>query len=227
MDMSIVEKLAATVPDTLYKESGSVFYSGRRAFNKISDLYILGLNPGGSAKLLEEETIKSNLNHILNKTDRENWSAYINEEWGGKAGTKGMQPRVLHLLEELNLDPQSVPVSNVVFPRTVSEYELGNNFLTLANQCWAFHESVINNLNIKVILCFGQTAGYHVATKLNVIQKHTDLTFTETNKRKYVTETFSNIVGQYVIITTHPSRVNWKSKDCDPSDVVKKVLDRC
>jgi len=225
--MCIVEKLAKTIPITLYKESGAVFYSGRSAFNKPSDLYILGLNPGGSAEDSQNYTIKTNIDDTLNNNDRENWSEYRDGDWGGKPGTKGMQPRVLHLLKELNLDPQSVPASNVVFARTVSEHELGDSFLTLANQCWAFHEAVISNMKVKVILCFGQTAGYHVATKLNVIQKHTDLTFTETNKRKYVTDTYSNSSGQYVIITTHPSRVNWGNPDSDPSDLVKKVLDRC
>ena len=106
------------VPKGLMGESGSVYYSGREAFGKPSDLYILGLNPGGRVEDHAADTILAHLHGLSEKPD--NWSAYRDDSWEGAApGTKPMQRRMLHLCKRIGRDPGLVPASNVIFKRLV------------------------------------------------------------------------------------------------------------
>ena len=61
----MIEEFAAFIPESLKSKSGSVFYSGRNAFNSQSDVYILGLNPGGSADEQANETIAWHTEQVL------------------------------------------------------------------------------------------------------------------------------------------------------------------
>ena len=112
----MIDRFSASIPPSIRSTSGKVFYSGRTAFSSPSKLYILGLNPGGSPQEKVSETVESDTQRVLNGSA--DWSAYQDEEWEGKPpGTHGMQPRVRCLLRQLNLDPQKVPASNLIFVR--------------------------------------------------------------------------------------------------------------
>lgn len=88
-----------------------------------SELYILGLNPGGDPATQANETIARDLADW--KALPGKWSAYADESWQGKApGTHGMQPRMLHMFAMLGLDPRQVPASNVCFVRSKGEADL-------------------------------------------------------------------------------------------------------
>ena len=64
---------AKLIPESMLDMSGSVFFSGRRAFNERSDLYILGLNPAGDPA--GPHTIRKNVEAILHEYP-EDWSAW-------------------------------------------------------------------------------------------------------------------------------------------------------
>ena len=133
---------ANLVDESLLLRSGSVFYSGQRALSHPTPLYILGLNPGGCPSDKPEETIGRNLKNWPNLP--QDWSAYQDDSWEGrKAGTYGMQPRVVHLIRKLGMDPQRVPASNVVFVRTRNEVSLAAEKQSLLKACWPVHEAVI------------------------------------------------------------------------------------
>ncbi len=84
----------------------------------------------------------------------------VDESWEGAApGTYGMAPRVLLLFDELNLNPGSVPCSNLVFARSSGEGDLKNEIATLLDLCWPFHVHVIETVQPKVILCFAKPQG--------------------------------------------------------------------
>lgn len=219
------EDFLKLIPKTLSGESGAVFYSGRSAFRNVSKLYVLGLNPGGDPKAMCENTVKSHNFYLSTKPD--DWSEYLDEEWNGRAaGTSGMQPRVLHVLKQLKLKPRNVPASNLVFKRTSAEAGLKPDFSSLADQCWAFHEQVIARLEVKVVLCFGQTVGNWVRHKVgaNTLVE----TLVETNNRKWSTKGFENCSGQgvKVVVAPHPSRANWANPNSDPSELVGEMLTR-
>ena len=62
------------IPEPFLDRSGSVFLSGRRAFNSPSELYILGLNPAGDSK--GPFTISKNIDRVLHR-EAENWSEVV------------------------------------------------------------------------------------------------------------------------------------------------------
>ena len=94
----MIEELINTIPSNLLGRSGAVFYSGVDAFSGERDLYILGLNPGGSPERQANETLATNLQSILEKFFP-NWSAYSDDSWqGSKPGARGLQPRILHFV---------------------------------------------------------------------------------------------------------------------------------
>jgi len=218
----IIERFARLVPDSILSESGAVFYSGRTAFNTPSNLYILGSNPGGSPDESPKDTLKQNIKKVLHDYDDE-WSAYSDECWSGPPGKSGLQPRILHMLEGLDIKPRHVPASNVVFIRSATEKEL-DRFEERACQVWCFHQSVINQLGIKVVLCFGKRAGNFVAKQLKANQEVCK-PFVEKNNRGLSTVARKTDKGIVVIIAAHPSRSNWENPKCDPTDFVRKILD--
>ncbi len=89
-------------------------------------------------------------------------------------------------------------------------------------QCWPFHEKVITELGIKVILCFGKNAGNFVRRKMEADKLIDDSE--ERNNRKWRSKANENDKGQIVIVATHPSRADWTNPDSDPSELVKSHL---
>lgn len=216
----MTQELLNLIPDELKQISGSVFYSGPEAFIGNKPLYILGLNPGGQPTKKVHQTLDY---HTDKNIKNNNWSEYRDVSWdGSQKGTSGLQPRVLHLLNKLNLNPSEIPASNVVFVRTKTENELKGKFQYYADLCWPFHEYVIYNQKIKNILCFGLTGGNYVRNKLKADIKIDE--YIETNNRNWKTRVFRNVNGLKVIIATHPSRANWCNPNSDPSKMIKKYI---
>lgn len=219
----MIERFAESIPAHLKLKSGAVFYSGRAAFDAPSRLYILGLNPGGSPQIQAGDTIAKHTDMVLNEKPQ-NWSEYQDEEWweGRKPGTSGMQPRVLHLMKKLSFDPQKTPASDVVFLRSALERDIANTFREAAEDCWAFHQQVIERLSVRVILCFGQRAGNWVCEKLKAAKLADE--FIEQNRRGWRSLAYRNAAGLTVVVATHPSRADWTSPKTDPSELVQRML---
>jgi len=94
----------------------------------------------------------------------------------------------------------------------------------LLQSCWPFHRAAIDNLNIRTILCFGSTAGAWVRGQLGA---HNPIDhFTETNNRGWASRTHVDKVGRQVITVTHPSRVDWRNPDADPTPLVQRAIAR-
>ncbi|MBL0049693.1 MAG: hypothetical protein IPP32_16545 [Bacteroidetes bacterium] len=218
----MIGKFSKLIPKTLMEMSGAVFYSGKNAFDGKKDFYILGLNPGGNPDLQKEDTVALNVLNSLNF----NFTEYLNGAWkdGYKPGESPLQRRILHLLNKLNLCPYDVPASNICFVRSIGENEIKNNFIKFANLCWPFHKHVIEDLEIKIILCFGKSAGNNVRNKIGADRFPID-EFVERNNRKWKTQVFKNSNGIIVIVATHSSRADWTKIDTDISPLVKKYLD--
>jgi hypothetical protein len=217
----MIEKFSTLIPNTLMEMSGAVFYSGKNAFEGKKELYILGLNPGGNPINQKDETVAQNVSNSLNI----NFSEYLNGDWRGvnKPGESPLQKSILHLLCNLNLNPYDVPASNICFVRSIGEKEIKNNLIKFAELCWPFHKGVIEELGIKLILCFGKSAGNIVRNKIGANEGPIDQ-FVESNKRKWKTQAFKNSNGIIVIVATHPSRADWTKIDSDISPFVKQFI---
>lgn len=211
------------LPQDLTVRSGSVFYSGQAAFTGTPPLYILGLNPGGNPVAQGAETIERDIKEWPERPYR--WSRYLDESWRGDApGTHGMQPRLAHLLRNLDLDPREIPASNVVFVRTASEAHLKREVTTLLPACWTFHRAVIASLGIRTVLCLGGTAGKWARQMLGA---ETPLGhWSERNGRGWKGTGYLARDGKAVITLPHPGRADWRNPLADPSEFVRGILQR-
>ncbi|MFN6037141.1 MAG: hypothetical protein ACK452_01640 [Bacteroidota bacterium] len=220
----MLEELFKQIPKNLLKESGEVFYSGKNAFSGKKKIYILGINPGGSVENHINDTIEKQAKNAIRFSKRNpNWSEYKDGQWEGKSpGTHVFQIRMNHLLKNLNLSPYYIPASNLVFVRSAREGNFNKSlYKEYAKLCWNnFHEKVINKLEIKIIICLGNTPGNFVRKKLKMGNDLID-SFAEKNKRKWQTKIYQNEKKQKVIIIPHPSISDWTTKECDPT---KKLL---
>ena len=210
------------LPPEALKRSGSIFYSGKEAFVGRKPLYILGLNPGGIPAEVPTTTIAGSID-VFKRRD-EPWTEYLASWEDAEPATWGLQPRILHMLEQLKLDPREIPSSNVVFVQSRGEKELELEKVELLESCWPLHQAVIDNLSIRTILCFGSTAGAWVRGQLGA---HNPIDhFTETNNRGWTSRTHGDKVGRQVITVTHPSRVDWRNPDADPTPLVQRAIAR-
>jgi hypothetical protein len=220
-DNDLPKSLVKLVPNQILHRSGSVFYSGRSAFQQPSRLYVLGLNPGGSPTEQWEETVERDLSDWL--TLPEHWSAYKDESWRGRPpGTCGMQPRVLHMFSKLGLDAREVPASNVIFTRSSTEATLEGTKGELLPACWRVHQRVIDELGVDVLLCFGGTAGRWVREMVRA-DRLVDQ-FAEANARGWRSTVHQGASGKKVVTVTHPGRADWRKPDADPSELVIRAL---
>ena len=220
----MLEEFAELIPKSLLHKSGEVFYSGKRAFGSQSELYVLGANPGGDPEGMQDATVSRHIEQVLHDKSA-NWSAYRDESWHGRApGKSPMQRGVLHLFKKLGIDPGETPCSEVVFLRSRSLPELKGNYEQLAAQCWPFHQTVINRLGARVVVCLGKTAGASVRRYLKAYTQTDE--FVEKNKRKWESLSHKNDEGIFVVTLTHPSQVAWTSPASDPTSLVKRALIR-
>ena len=216
----MIEDFVKYIPSKLQHKSGMVFYSGRAAFSRRRELYILGLNPGGNPTKQSNETVAWHTSKVLSEKP-DTWSAYSDESWEGKPpGKHGMQPRILHLLKNLDLEPGKVPSSNIVFERSRRASDIA--WRQLAEVCWPFHRAVISQLRPRVILCLGKTAANLVMEKTCAVDR-VDC-FAENNDRRWKSICFANHKGLKVIQVAHPSRADWTTPEADPSDLVLRAL---
>lgn len=209
------------IPASLLLRSGSVFYSGQAAFSTPSKLYVLGLNPGGDPVTQATETIAAHRQRFVDGPAW--WSEYEDESWAGaKPGTWGMQPRVTHMFAKMGLDPRSVPASNVVFARSSTEAMLQDEKARLLRACWPVHRAVLDALGLRVILCFGGTAGRWVRDELcahELVDR-----YQETNRRRWCSVAHRAADGRSVLTLTHPGRADWRNPDSDPTVLVQRAL---
>jgi hypothetical protein len=220
--MPTFESALEAIPSALLDRSGKVFYSGREAFIDPAPIYILGANPGGAPELHADETLRMHTQWVEQEAPF-NWSAYRDESWKHKApGRHGMQPRILHTLKRLGLNPGAVPASNLVFVRSSRESTLDGNFRLLADQCWSFHQHIIQSQRPKAILCLGGTAGDYVLHRLG--QHRLTSTFTEANARRWQSHCYAIHGGPCVIVATHPSIADWTKEATDPTTLIEAAL---
>ena len=220
--MSNLVKFAALIPKDLLGHSGAVFYSGEAAFSRPSPVYLLGINPGGDPEGITDQTVGSQIQYVSLKMPHR-WSAYRDEQWSsGDAGTHGMQPRVLHLCMQLGLDPRETPASNLMFTRSRREAALLGDPKQLAEQCWPFHAAVIANLQVRLIVCFGQTVGRFVRRQFRAHNQTHE--FYENNLRKWRSTVHSSKNGVCVATLTHPSIAAWTRPKTDPTLTVRDAL---
>ena len=221
----MIEDFAKLIPESLMDISGRVFYSGRQAFESRSDMYILGINPGGDHGVYSEETVRRHTDAVLNSFDN-NWSAYRDESWAGAPpGSNGLQPSLLRLFQGLERDPGKVPASNLVFVRSKDVAQLDRLYKEQSEinaVCWPFHQAVIEKLGVRVLVCFGGRSSDWARKQLGA-NKEIDRF---TNAGKWKSLTFVNSNGLIVVALAFPNRGRqWTTPGNDPVQLVLRALE--
>ncbi|MBG9997230.1 hypothetical protein I6F50_19550 [Pseudoalteromonas sp. NZS127_1] len=134
----------------LYNRLGEGIYSSHETL-KEGDVYLLGLNPGGSGH--------TKLGEFMNNTLTRTRNSYLNESWkNGQSeyaqGAAPLQKRIQGLLQGINQNVVDVCASNLIFTTSKSSQDSNFNF-GFAGTFWPFHQAVIEIVKPKVILTFG------------------------------------------------------------------------
>jgi addiction module HigA family antidote len=219
----LFDDLLDMVDQRLMARSGAVFYSSRAAFTQRSAIYLLGLNPGGDPDSPQCECIEDHIAQARHQSP--DWSAYKDEVWRKdyQPGGTPMQWRVCHLVSGLGFDIRSVPASNVVFVRSKRETDLRSEKRTLLEQCWPVHQKAIEELGVRLVLCFGGTAGEWVRQRLKANTFVAQ--FKEVNGRGWTSWAHKCVQGDHTVVTlTHPSIVDWTKPGTDPTSFVFDLL---
>ena len=218
----MLDDFLGLVDGAVLQRSGGVFYSGRSAFSEARPVYLLGLNPGGDPRRMSGATIARHIADARART-KADWSEYSDVSWDGSAsGSAPIQRRVRHLLRNLGLDARSVPASNVVFVRSVSELDLRKEKKELLRACWPVHEAVISRLGVRLVICMGRTAGDWACEQLGADTLERE--FFEANDRGWRSVLARNPQGIRVATLTHPARAAWDVPATDPSPLLKGLL---
>lgn len=142
---------------SIASRSGYVLYSAASTLCK-GDVYLLGHNPGGSPEKQADATITASLDALAQKTINN----YLDEAWTMASGrsfpTGGapLQRRVDWLLNALELDTRRVAASNLIFARSIDA--AGSRFDELAMLCWPVHERIIDYVQPRALLVFGNSS---------------------------------------------------------------------
>ncbi len=223
----MLDDLVKMIPQSVRNQPGRALYSGRQAFAGPSDLYIIDYHPGRSPEESTEK-VREQIDRVLNHPPQ--WSAYVDEQWDRKPpGSRPQQRRLNHLFEQLGLNPQAVPAAPLIFRRWDPANEpSGAERRQWADECWPFHQAVIDRLEVKIVVCLGSYARYWV------LKKERELTGVEpqqidsfTAKDKAARSSYAYQSGnRYIVTLTHPTRTNWINPNADPTELVKRTLDK-
>ncbi|MCP4934709.1 MAG: hypothetical protein GY927_11015 [bacterium] len=222
----MIEELAKCIPSELRFKSGNVFYSGRAAWNAPAEIYILGFNPGGEPPLIGAsdensfDTVGGHTRFIL-KNAFEHYSTWLDASWNSnQPGEAPLQKSMQHVMNKLGLDLRFLPSSNLVFPRSKGSSDLGNEEKKLIEQCWPFHQLVIDNLTPKVLFCFGVPTGEIAAKHLAAPPE----LFAKNKIYSYSYKAWKVDQGPLVFGLHHPSYANWTIPKYDPSDWIADTI---
>lgn len=130
--------------------SGRILYSGAHTLRR-GPMYLLGLNPGGDPTT-HDDTVGSSLKDLSQRTE----NAYLDESWRNYAiGRSPLQLRVQWLLAELGFQTRNICASNLIFTRSADA--TGSGYPEVAELCWPVHEQIIEIVQPKVIVTFGNS----------------------------------------------------------------------
>lgn len=148
---------AANVLKHILDDMGEVVYSSHETLKK-GDVYLLGLNPGGSSQEHPETHIPYTIRTHLERMLRRETNSFIDECWENglsnfPIGEAILQKRVIALLKGIGIDdPRTVCASNIIFKTSRSSADL---CFGLAGLCWPVHEAILKIVQPSLILTYG------------------------------------------------------------------------
>ena len=135
----MIENFVERIPESLKSKPGAPFYSGRSAFSEPSDLYILGIHPGGEGG----QSVSEHIDWVMQRAPAD-WSSYRYGRWGNaNPGQRPLQRNLLHLLKQVGKEAHKVSSSQAVILNSLDipafKRKYKRSFEELADECWQFH----------------------------------------------------------------------------------------
>jgi len=155
MEKKDLPSLAKCYLGKYLNQSGAILYSSHETLKK-GDVYLLGYNPAGEKSEDTERFLSAGIDRMLTYAGNE----YLDEKWSragseSKKGEAPLQKRIDWVLKQLNFETKEVCASNLIF---VSGKKQKNIDYKLAELCWPVHEAILNIVQPKLILVFGNGA---------------------------------------------------------------------
>lgn len=145
---------------------GKTLYSSINTLKR-GNLYLMGSNPGGT----KGNDLRDHLDKLENQTDNEYDKGWGDVQGEYDPGEHHLQLNVKHLLEKLDYGYKEVCASNLIFQGSKNQNEI--NYNKLANLCWPVHQIIIDIIQPKVILVFGN--GFEDSPYAYIKKKHSDI----------------------------------------------------
>ena len=215
------------IPDSLLRQPGRAFNSGRLAFSEPSGIYVLLLNPAYPGDY-PQATVFQQARDVA-KRKPQDWCAFLDDQWGNRPpGKHFLQRNLLQLYARLGVSPRNAPSSQLVFLATKTSAALKKrpDFQYLREDCWHFHAAVIQKLQPRAVVCVGKDAADFARRKLNasalVGERCVDV-----GKRPRTSQSHKNAQGLTVISLPHPAAAGF-GPDWTPQEInlVERVLKR-
>lgn len=148
--MRPIDQFIAVVREQLGPErlllTGGTLYSATDTLRR-GDVYLLGTNPGGGYEG------KSTLDELLQGLPDYDGNEYFGEVWDRQSRRLQMTLRaILHLVSP---QPLGVCASNLIFVRSPTQDQLQENFWKLADRCWPAHEFILDVVQPKLVIAYG------------------------------------------------------------------------
>lgn len=201
----MLDELIHLIPDSLLRQPGRAFNSGRLAFGAPSGIYVLLLNPTYAGD--DPQQPVSHQAHEVAKRKPKDWCAILDDQWGNRPpGKHFLQRNMLRLYARLGVSPRKTPSSQLVFLATKTPADLKKrpDFQYLLEDCWQFHAAVIQTLQPCAIVCVGKDAADFARRKLNanaLAAEHC----ADVGKRPRTSQSHKNAQGLTVICLPHPA----------------------
>ncbi len=150
MNKELIPQIARENLSDFLDKAGGILYSGHETLTP-GAVYLLGFNPGGTGG----KSLGLNIDSMLSNTD----NSYLDEVWeNGKGecakGEAPLQKRVQWVLESIGLNPKEVCASNLIFLQSRQANDIS---YALAEKCWPVHEAILNIVQPKLIIAFGNS----------------------------------------------------------------------
>ena len=198
----MLDEFINLIPESLLRQPGRAFNSGRLAFSAPSSIYVLLLNPADDP----QSTVFHQARQVA-KRKPENWCAFRDDQWDNRPpGKHFLQRNILQLYTRLGVSPRKTPSSQLVFLATNASPNLKNrrDFQDLREDCWRFHAAVIQKLQVRAVVCVGKDAANFARRKLNasalVAERCADV-----GKKPRTSQSHKNAQGLTVISLPHPA----------------------
>ena len=200
----MLDEFIPLIPDSLSRQPGRAFNSGRLAFSEPSPIYVLLLNPAMGDH--PQATVSHQARDVATRKPKD-WCAFLDDQWGNRPpGKHFLQRNLLRLYTRLGVSPRNAPSSQLIFLATKTPADLKRrpDFQDLLEDCWRFHAAVIQKLQPRAIVCVGKDAADFTRRKLNaniLVGEHC----ADVGKRPRTSQSHKNAQGITVISLPHPA----------------------